>query len=108
MASSASSDHDSVSVVSQADRSARTDRFDRPIHRAVLHEMQDESLGVFRRLEQATEMANRLSIETVRTRVAAVLPTLERRVQRRHDMVQVTEHTQVRSALDGVGRRADG
>ena len=70
--------------------------------------MQDESLGFFRRLEQATEMANRLSIETVRTRVAAVLPTLERRVQRRHDMVQVTEHTQVRSALDGVGRRADG
>jgi hypothetical protein len=47
-------------------------------------------------------------LTTVRTRVAAVLPTLERRVQRRHDMVQVTEHTQVRSALDDVGRRADG
>ena len=53
-------------------------------------------------------MANRLSIETVRTRVAAVLPTLERRLQPRHDMVQVTEHTQVRSALDGVGQQADG
>jgi hypothetical protein len=83
--------------------SAATGRLGLPIRRAVVYEVHDEPLSLGWGLEQATEVANGPSVETVRTRVAAVGNALDRHVQWDYDMVQVTGHTEVRRPLDRVG-----
>jgi len=57
----------------QVDRSATTCRPGLPIDLAVLHEMQEEPLRSLWRLGQVTEMAIRLSVETVSPWVAAAV-----------------------------------